>query len=117
MDDIANEMSISKKTIYQHFSNKTELVKNVTTYVFSSIACGIDEIIEQSTNPIEELYDIKQFVLLQLKMKSKFLKQRFLLNEKTVNTLITLGVSMELGATQLKNASITFLVIAQAYFK
>ena len=67
MDDIANEMSISKKTIYQHFSNKTELVKNVTTYVFSSIACGIDEIIEQSTNPIEELYDIKQFVLLQLK--------------------------------------------------
>jgi len=45
------------------------------------------------------------------------LKQRFLLNEKKVNTLITLGVSMELGATQLKNASITFLAIAQAYFK
>lgn len=56
-------------------------------------------------------------MLLQLKMKSKFLKQRFLLKEKTVDTLITLGVSMELGATQLKNASITFLVIAQAYFK
>jgi hypothetical protein len=45
------------------------------------------------------------------------LKQRFLLNEKTVNTLITLGVSMELGATQLKNAFTTFLAIAQAYFK
>ena len=67
MDDIANALSISKKTIYQHFSNKTELVKSVTTHVFGTISCGIDEIIEQSTNPIEELYDIKQYVLLQLK--------------------------------------------------
>lgn len=56
-------------------------------------------------------------MLLQLKMKSKFLKQRFLLKEKTVDKLITLGVSMELGAKQLKNASIAFLAIAQAYFK
>ena len=33
--------------------------------------------------------------------KPTILKQRFLLNEKTVNTLITLGVSMELAAKQL----------------
>jgi len=63
------------------------------------------------------------YLILILKISTNFiekptiLKQRFLLNEKTVNTLITLGVSMELGATQLKNASITFLAIAQAYFK
>jgi len=49
--------------------------------------------------------------------KPTILKQRFLLNEKTVDTLITLGVSMDLGARQLKNASIAFLAIAQAYFK
>ena len=27
MDDIASEMHISKKTIYSHFNNKTELVE------------------------------------------------------------------------------------------
>jgi AcrR family transcriptional regulator len=30
MDDIASAMGISKKTIYTHFSNKTELVEVVT---------------------------------------------------------------------------------------
>jgi AcrR family transcriptional regulator len=30
MDDIANEMAISKKTIYTHFKNKTDLVKECT---------------------------------------------------------------------------------------
>ena len=29
MDDIANEMGISKKTIYQHFDNKTNLLKQL----------------------------------------------------------------------------------------
>jgi len=51
------------------------------------------------------------------KEKPIILKQRFLLNEKTVDTPIKLGVPMQLGATQLKNVSIAFLVIAQAYFK
>jgi AcrR family transcriptional regulator len=31
MDDIAHEMGISKKTIYTHFSNKTDLVNEVTS--------------------------------------------------------------------------------------
>ena len=31
MDDIANEMGISKKTIYVHFENKTKLVEAVTS--------------------------------------------------------------------------------------
>ena len=30
MDDIASEMGISKKTIYQHFTNKTKLVEATT---------------------------------------------------------------------------------------
>ena len=45
MDDIASEMGISKKTIYQHFSNKDSLVKTVTINLFEKISCGIDEII------------------------------------------------------------------------
>ena len=30
MDDIAHEMGISKKTIYEHFDHKTELVQEVS---------------------------------------------------------------------------------------
>lgn len=67
MDDIANELGISKKTIYTHFSNKTELVKEVTHYLFDTISCGIDDIRAEEKNPIEELYEIKKYMMLQLK--------------------------------------------------
>jgi len=67
MDDIANEMGISKKTIYAHFSNKTELVRDTTMTLFNHITLGIDCICDLNKNPIEELYEIKKFVMLQLK--------------------------------------------------
>ena len=67
MDDIANEMGISKKTIYVHFSNKTKLVEAVTFHLFDSISCGIDEICDNAPNPIEELYSIKMYVMKHLK--------------------------------------------------
>ena len=63
MDDIANAMGISKKTIYTHFSNKTELVEVVTFSILDHISEGIDKINAASINPIEELYDIKMFVM------------------------------------------------------
>lgn len=63
MDDIASAMGISKKTIYAHFSNKTELVEVVTFSVVDHIYEGIDRINASSINPIEELYDIKLFVM------------------------------------------------------
>ena len=67
MDDISNEMGISKKTIYTHFKNKTELVKESVLRVFEGISCGIDSIQLEKKDPIEELYEIKKFVMLQLK--------------------------------------------------
>ena len=67
MDDIATEMGISKKTIYVYFKNKTELVKAVTFHLFDTICDGIDDIFEKSINPIEELYDIKMYVMHHLK--------------------------------------------------
>ena len=70
MDDIANELGISKKTIYQHFATKPDLVKHATTRLFEEISCGIDLIYSQNKNPIEELFEIKQFVLHHLKNES-----------------------------------------------
>ncbi len=70
MDDIASKMGISKKTIYQHFANKTDLVEAVTMNLFETISCGIDEIVTLNQNPIEELFAIKDFVMQNLKNES-----------------------------------------------
>lgn len=67
MDDIANEMGISKKTIYVHFPNKTKLVEATTLHLFETISCGIDHISTLKKNPIEEIFDIKAFVMMHLK--------------------------------------------------
>ncbi|APG66130.1 TetR family transcriptional regulator [Tenacibaculum todarodis] len=67
MDDIANEIGVSKKTIYSHFKNKTELVAAVTSKVFCTICEGIDAINEQKKNPIIELFEVKSFAMSFLK--------------------------------------------------
>lgn len=63
MDDIASAMGISKKTIYTHFSNKTELIETVTFSVLDYFHENIEKINQKAINPIEELYDIKMFVM------------------------------------------------------
>ncbi|NVK51315.1 MAG: TetR/AcrR family transcriptional regulator [Flavobacteriaceae bacterium] len=67
MDDIAKELGVSKKTIYSHFSNKTDLVEKTTYAVFELISNGIDMICALEKNPIEEIYEIKKFVMTHLK--------------------------------------------------
>lgn len=67
MDEIAKEMGISKKTIYAHYEHKTELVEDSTIYLFEKISEGIDTICALQKNPIEELYEIKKFMMLHLK--------------------------------------------------
>ena len=70
MDHIANAMGISKKTIYNFFENKTDLVKSVSNYMFTSITKGITEIKKTSEDPINELYDINLFLIKYLKKES-----------------------------------------------
>ena len=67
MDDLAERMGISKKTIYTHFKNKTDLVEQCTLNLFHKISHGIDCICEKGKNPIEEEYEIKRFVMANLK--------------------------------------------------
>lgn len=70
MDDIATEMGISKKTIYQHYNTKDQLVEESTMYLFEIISSGIDTIFAMGHNPIEELFVIKDFVMKNLKNES-----------------------------------------------
>ncbi|MDG1571295.1 TetR/AcrR family transcriptional regulator [Robiginitalea sp. M366] len=67
MDDLSEHMGISKKTIYAHFKNKTDLVDQCTMGLFHKISHGIDCICDLGKNPIEELYEIKKFAMLHLK--------------------------------------------------
>jgi len=70
MDDIATEMGISKKTIYQHFANKNELVEESALHLFEHISAGIDQIIAQKHNSIEEMFIIRNFLMKNLKNES-----------------------------------------------
>ena len=67
MDDISTEMGISKKTIYQHYKNKSSLIETCAYYVFGIISAGIDDIRKQKMNPIEEIYEIKSVAMKHLK--------------------------------------------------
>ncbi len=66
MDDIAEGLGISKKTIYIHFKNKTALVKQCTFSMSERITSGIDDICSLNQNPIDELFEIKKFIMEQL---------------------------------------------------
>lgn len=67
MDDIADKLGISKKTIYAHFSTKNKLVQATIMHLFEVIEAGIEEIRIQEKNPIIELYEIKRFTMRYLK--------------------------------------------------
>lgn len=58
MDDIANELGISKKTIYINYENKTELVEASVNYLFDEIISIIRSIQQRQLNPIEQTYTI-----------------------------------------------------------
>ncbi len=67
MDDIAEKMTISKKTIYTFYKTKTILVEATVMAVFDKINSGIDHICTLEKDAIEELFIIKEFLLENLK--------------------------------------------------
>ena len=67
MDQLAQELGISKKTIYTHFSNKTDLVKQTVDYIFDKIQTQIDHICLMKLNPYEELLRVRNIIKEMLK--------------------------------------------------
>lgn len=67
MDEIAAEMGISKKTIYAHFPTKSKLIEATAFYIFERISAGIQDIKREQKDPIEELFEIKEFACQNLK--------------------------------------------------
>lgn len=67
MDEIARELGMSKKTIYARFETKNQLVEATSIFIFEGIASGIRKIKEEKRDPVEELFVIKNFILLSLR--------------------------------------------------
>jgi AcrR family transcriptional regulator len=127
MDDIANEMKISKKTIYNFFSNKETLVQSVVFSMYHHITSGLDQIRETAANPISELYEIKLFIMHQLKgektsplyqlrkyypsIHSELQKKQFDFMTTSVKKSLKKGVNMKLF-----RASIDVDFISRMYF-
>ena len=60
MDEIAKELRISKKTIYKHFSTKTELVRAVFIRIRNDLSGQIESIVNGNGDAVVKLYKISQ---------------------------------------------------------
>lgn len=60
MDDIASELSISKKTIYQYFKDKNDIVMKVTIKAIQEEIKMFQEVIDVSNDAIEELFNLSK---------------------------------------------------------
>lgn len=60
MDDVAKALSMSKKTLYLHFTNKDELVTQVVNMHLDTERDEFGQIAEISGNSIEELFNLSK---------------------------------------------------------
>jgi AcrR family transcriptional regulator len=60
MDDIAQHLSMSKKTIYKWFSNKDEVVHHATNQYLKTVETDCERCQHEAANAIEELLAIME---------------------------------------------------------
>ncbi|MCW3086303.1 MAG: hypothetical protein JWP12_3669 [Bacteroidetes bacterium] len=58
MDDIARHLAISKKTIYQYFEDKNEMVETLMTISLKKDECEFKQIQQESENVIVEVFNM-----------------------------------------------------------
>ena len=56
MDDLAKEMSISKKTLYQHFNNKEDVIRQALNVYHKRQKTKMENIQKEAQNPIEVIF-------------------------------------------------------------
>ncbi len=55
MDDIARQLAVSKKTIYQYFADKDEIVTQVAKMHLEDDRCEFDKLVSNAKNALDEL--------------------------------------------------------------
>ena len=61
MDDLAREMGLSKKTLYNYVANKAELVDQGMRVMFNTVTEHMGTLAKQSNNAIDELFTIDEY--------------------------------------------------------
>lgn len=67
MDDIASDLGISKKTIYQYFENKSDLIHQVTFLHIQQDLDAFNQIRNDSSNSIEELLKFASYLMVAIR--------------------------------------------------
>ncbi|NRB64137.1 MAG: TetR/AcrR family transcriptional regulator [Saprospiraceae bacterium] len=67
MDDVARELGISKKTLYQHVSNKADLLKQMFGCFTEEEEQEVEKIHDESTDAIDEMLRIAKMAIRQLR--------------------------------------------------
>jgi AcrR family transcriptional regulator len=62
MDDVAREMGISKKTLYQYVENKNDLLNKVLDMEIEESECHLEDIDRENVNAIESLFIVLNFL-------------------------------------------------------
>src|SRR5690554_4358838 len=62
MDDIAREAGISKKTIYQEFKDKSQLVYEAFSAFLEKNECKLEEIYQGEDGVVEHFIKVSQFM-------------------------------------------------------
>lgn len=68
MDEIASEIGVSKRTIYENFNDKTQLLKEVLDYFQHEHDCNLKRMTEEADNVIEVIIGILHYGLESIKM-------------------------------------------------
>jgi AcrR family transcriptional regulator len=63
MDDVARELSISKKTIYKHYQDKDQLVFDTISMHIAEVEKNTTLIMSEEANPVLQIAKIADFVL------------------------------------------------------
>lgn len=67
MDDIASHMGISKKTIYQHFTDKDELVESIVLAETNRMKHDCTNLCNTADNAVHEIFKTMEMVVEQFK--------------------------------------------------
>ena len=63
MDDIANNLGMSKKTIYQYFKDKDELVEAVVDNVIDTNQCTCNDDRDKADNAVHEIFLVMEMMV------------------------------------------------------
>src|SRR6218665_3461504 len=63
MDDVARELGVSKKTIYQYSENKADLIQKCMQFHIAREVCDLDLVENKAANAIDETFLMIEYIM------------------------------------------------------